>query len=175
MVLLTLPHQACKCISIGLLEPYDGCENGPRTIAPIWFPDIPRDFKFSIQAQSQGTDDEKSKYYLNMDFGGPRGERLSLLNRITPFVDDRGLLRGVAFFYDDGTELVFGSRWATQSLCSTTICPEPSIEIRGSAGERIIRVWCEADANREPTRPRFQVQLPTLPASSRAEINSIFC
>lgn len=110
-----------------------------------------------------------------MDFGGPRGERLSLLSRITPFLDDQGLLRGVAFFYDDGTELVFGSRWAFQSLFSTTICPEPSIEIRGSAGERIIRVWCEANANRESTKPRFQVQLPKLPASGRAETNGTFC
>lgn len=161
-VLLTSSLQACKCISIGLLEPDDGFENEPKIVPPLWFPDIPRDFQFSSQALGQDTCEEEPKYYLNMDFGGPQGERLSLLSRITPFLNGQGLLMGMAFFYDDGTELVFGFRWAFHSLLSATICPEPSIEIRGSAGERIIRVYCEADAKHQPPRPRFQVRHPRL-------------
>lgn len=104
-----------------------------------------------------------------MDFGGPQGERLSLLNRITPFLDDHGLLRGMAFFYDDGTELVFGSH---QTL-RLAVCIAPSIGIRGSAGERIIRVYCETDANALlnkryylqalDERHHFKVQHPKLP------------
>lgn len=134
-------------------------------MSPLWFPDIPRDFQNWSQALDQNTVEEESKYYIDMDFGGPQGERLSMLNRITPFLDDQGLLRGMAFFYDDGTELVFGSRWVFERLGSTTICTEPSIVIRGSTGERIIRVSCEADANTVPPRPRFQVQRPKLSKS----------
>lgn len=93
-----------------------------------------------------------------MNFGGPQGERLSLLNRVTPFLCNRGLLKGMGFFYDDGTELIFGSRRIFNTVESTTICLEPSFEIRGSAGERIIRIGY-ADANARP-RPYFQVKAP---------------
>jgi hypothetical protein len=60
--------------------------------------------------------------------GGTRGERLFLLNRITPFLDEEGLLRGTAFFYDDGRKLVFGSRRVFETVMTSTTCTEPSLE-----------------------------------------------
>lgn len=94
-----------------------------------------------------------------MDFGGPQGERLALLNRVTPFLDERGRLRGMAFFYDDGTERVFGSRRIFEDSIASTICPEPSFEIRGSAGERIVRIGFIEPAA-EYRSPNFQVRHP---------------
>lgn len=92
-----------------------------------------------------------------MDFGGPLGERLPLLNRITPFLDNHGSLRGMAFFYDDGTERVYGSRRIFENPASSTICSEPSFEIRGSAGERIMRIGYDIGTRR---LSRFQVRHP---------------
>jgi len=95
-----------------------------------------------------------------MDFGGSQGERLPLLNRITPFLDSGGLLRGMAFYYDDGTELIFGSRRVFYDVELSIPCLEPSFEIRGSAGERIIRINCKASGATWSSGPHFQVSNP---------------
>ena len=129
----------------------------PRAASPLWVPDVPEDFEFSSSSEDEHFPEEESQYCLDVDFGGPLGERLPLLNRVTPFLDNHGELRGMAFFYDDGTERVYGSRRTFGDRASTTLCSEPSFEIRGSAGERIIRIGYDIGKAR---LSRFQVRHP---------------
>ncbi len=142
---------------MGLLDHDDEPEKQPRAASPLWSTDVPEDFDFSNSSADESIGEEESSYCLDMDFGGSSGERLPLLNRITPFLDNHGGLRGMAFFYDDGTERVYGTRRVFENTASTKLCSEPSFEIRGSAGERIIRIgYDKAKAHLS----RFQVRLP---------------
>ncbi|KAH8895343.1 hypothetical protein GQ53DRAFT_50078 [Thozetella sp. PMI_491] len=161
---LTLEFDACKCISVGILGPCDGLADESTAASPLWSPDIPENFQFTSQASVQDPGEEESKYCLNIDFGGPHGERLALLNRVTPFLDGADYLRGMAFYYDDGTELVFGSRLAFGKGDVCKACLEPSLPIRGSAGERIIRIYCRGmtPSNDPRSTPHFQVWHPSL-------------
>jgi hypothetical protein len=127
-------------------------------MSPFWSPRVPSALAFTRQLFRPESRRDVSSNCLYMDFGGPDGSRLSLLNRITPYLDDGGSLRGMAFFYDDGTELVFGSRRAYVHTTRNTRSIEPSIIIYGSAGERIIRVGLvDNDDNETRYGKRFQV------------------
>lgn len=76
-----------------------------------------------------------------MDFGGPRGERLGLLNRVVALVGGtHGLFKGLDFFYDDGTVKSYGLRRVVEEACTTRPCVQPSFVVCGKQGERITEI-----------------------------------
>lgn len=78
---------------------------------------------------------------LNMDFGGPRGEKLRLLNRVVALLDGRyGLFTGLEFFYDDGTRELHGSRYLDADAGRRTPSVEQSLVVCGKQGERIAEI-----------------------------------
>lgn len=75
---------------------------------------------------------------LNIEFGGPHGEKLALLNRIIGVFDAAtGLLRGLGFTYDDGTELVYDSHVGRKGSNVWKPHHEISFAIDGKRGERL--------------------------------------
>ncbi|KAH7324434.1 hypothetical protein B0I35DRAFT_424165 [Stachybotrys elegans] len=144
---LDLLFDACKCVSIGTLMSHEeNNRDSGSTLARIWSPDVPQDSELPshmLEETYLESSREKgvSKQCFDVNFGGARGERLSLLNRVTPYLNARGLLQGMSFFYDDGTELSFGSRGVFENKPSSTAATEPSLVIRGAAGERIVRIY----------------------------------
>ncbi|KAI9147449.1 hypothetical protein HJFPF1_12470 [Paramyrothecium foliicola] len=145
---------AFYCISVGIFELCKEQREDSHTIlAPIWSPSVPEVSQFGSVALGQDTSAGMSKCCLDMNFGGPQGERLPLLNRITPFVDSGGLLRGMAFFYDDGTKLSFEDTL-------TVGCPDRVItrlfaqmKCTGSSIEKLDAQYIDG----ELTKPRVEI------------------
>lgn len=76
-----------------------------------------------------------------MDFAGPHGARLNLLNRVVGLMDTKlGQLLGLAFVYDDGKELLFGTNTEFHCIDHSRRCAELSFPIQGSRGERIVEI-----------------------------------
>ena len=71
---------------------------------------------------------------LNVDFGGPSGEKLALLNRIVGIFDNYyHMMRGMRFCYDDGTEQVYGPCRPRHESKHW----EMSLVVDGKGGERV--------------------------------------
>lgn len=86
-------------------------------------------------------DDQGPNVYLNMGFGGPHGARLSLLNRVVGLIDTKlGQLLGLAFVYDDGKELLFGTNTELHCIDHSRRCAELSFPIQGCRGEMIVEI-----------------------------------
>lgn len=123
---LTYPFQVCKCVSVRLLSvsPPDCRVSTKNRHEPsaLWMMSVPDpvpdvSLKYAIvprpntRASCVRTEAQLgSQIRLNIEFGGPHGEKLALLNRIIGIFDAAtGLLRGLGFTYDDGTKLFYGS------------------------------------------------------------------
>jgi hypothetical protein len=85
------------------------------------------------------TVDDEPAFILNMDFGGPSGSLLPLLTRVAIFYDDiHKTVKGLGFYYTDGTEREFGFREVVNNHRQRETALEMSVPIDGPAGERII-------------------------------------
>lgn len=75
---------------------------------------------------------------LHVDFGGPNGERLRLLNRVVGVFDARyDILVGLRFAYDDGTERFYGSCQRLGNETRQRPYHEMSFIVDGKQGERV--------------------------------------
>jgi hypothetical protein len=155
---LSMMFDACKCLSVQLLETpatprglwidpepeIDPDANAfGQSTASLWHPMIPDDERRILSPVLRATRDKpNSSLCLNMDFGGYRGRKLGFLNRITAFLEaDTGRFKGLKFFYDDLTEVSFGSRHETSTGSGLGApCLELSCPIDGKGGERITKV-----------------------------------
>ena len=78
---------------------------------------------------------------LNVDFGGPNGERLALLNRIVGLFDVvHGHMRGLKFYYDNATAQLYGSDQCLEEAAVCLPCHEVSFLVSGKLGERVDRI-----------------------------------
>ncbi|KAI9148891.1 hypothetical protein HJFPF1_10934 [Paramyrothecium foliicola] len=73
-----------------------------------------------------------------VSFGGENGERLASLIRLAVFMDGAAGFYGISFYYNDGSEVLYGSKTTTHQLGQTVPCVEQSFLIHGPDGERII-------------------------------------
>lgn len=138
----------CKCVSVQLIT-----EARSRTApaAPsadgsepsiMWMSRIPKSLtdvsRLSYTNHGATMEEPRCPLRLHVDFGGPKGERLRLLNRVVGIFDVRyDLLIGLRFAYDDGTERFYG---ACQRLGNETCqrpCHEMSLIVDGKQGERV--------------------------------------
>lgn len=108
----------------------------PQSQTILWKPEVPRDGSTALHdADRKVPADDRGRVHLNMNFGGPTGDKLSQLNRIAVSAHD-GVL-GLGFFYDDGSHFWYGSRHFTDSFSCRIPCCEMSFRINGRLGERI--------------------------------------
>ncbi|KAF5674114.1 hypothetical protein FCIRC_7883 [Fusarium circinatum] len=135
---LLLGLDACKVVTIQLVEkPGDATAmDKPKTSGQhVWHPAPPQP---DVVTMFPPTVDETA-FMLNMDFGGPSGSLLPLLTRVAVFHDDLNYnVRGLGFYYTDGTEREFGFREVTTTYRHRGTAIELSLPIDGPAGERII-------------------------------------
>jgi hypothetical protein len=136
--------QACKVVSTQLVEKQNrlvGSNTQTNLIQQVWHPAAPQPDVVIIPPITAIPTAPQPAFILNIDFGGPSGSLLPLLNRIAIFHDDRNAsIKGLGFYYTDGTEREFGVRqvlWNTRERWS---CIEQSLFINGPAGERITGV-----------------------------------
>jgi hypothetical protein len=155
--------QAYKCVFIGLM--CGSHEVPPRereSRLPLWTPDLPANPLAAQQALAwNGLRDANPPYYLDICFGGDGGEKLALLNRVVLYQTNSSALQGIAFSYDDDTEMVFGTGHATAQPGFEVVCTEPSFYIRGAAGERITRVDFTVDVFRIITGLEVSRRVPS--------------
>ncbi|RSL87389.1 hypothetical protein CEP52_015543 [Fusarium oligoseptatum] len=152
---------ACKFVSLQLLELLHnidllnlrpGLVDPTRTRPWFWHPAEPnhRDRAISLHMPSEESQRSISTFALDMNFGGTDGSRLSYLNRIVAFHDDRdGLFRGFAFFYTDGSEKAFGMKEIINTARERWTCIEQSIALDGPGGERIVNLGLVGGNNTE--------------------------
>ncbi|KAF5253556.1 hypothetical protein FANTH_1627 [Fusarium anthophilum] len=135
---LLLSLDACKVVSIQLVEKLGDAMAVDRPSSPgqhVWHPAPPQHDVVTIFPP---TVDEPA-FMLNMDFGGPSGSLLPLLTRVAIFHDDLNYtVRGLGFYYTDGTEREFGFREVLTAYRHRDTAIELSLPINGPAGERII-------------------------------------
>jgi hypothetical protein len=158
----------CKCSAINVVEPAPPPKESGKPHSPIytpsilWRPDEPDDV-WVIPRLLVRDDDSLNmgiviSYVerLRIEFGGYEGQKLSMLNRVSFYMDPKSnLFTGFGFFYDDGSEESCGSYELDQSIHPRRA---PSIEmsfyILGRLGERItcIEVYgYKSDGRREET------------------------
>ncbi|KAF5634195.1 hypothetical protein F52700_5915 [Fusarium sp. NRRL 52700] len=135
---LLLGLDACKIVSIQLVEKR-GENHSPRSDGlHVWHPAPPNPDVVTILPPTVDTEAQQPAFLLNMDFGGPNGSLLPLLNRITIFHDYKySMVRGLGFHYTDGTKREFGFRAIMYATRERWWSVEQSISIDGPAGERI--------------------------------------
>ncbi|KAF4502562.1 hypothetical protein FAGAP_1204 [Fusarium agapanthi] len=135
---LLLGLDACKVVSIQLVEKLGDATamDRPRSSGQhVWHPAPPQP---DVVTMFTPTVDEPA-FILNMDFGGPSGSLLPLLTRVAIFHDDLNqTVKGLGFYYTDGTEREFGFREVLTHCRHRDTTLELSLPIDGPAGERII-------------------------------------
>lgn len=107
----------------------------------VWHPAPPQPDVVTILPHTIDATVSQPTFIINMDFGGPSGSLLPLLTRVAIFHDDiNHNVRGLGFYYNDGTEREFGFReFLTDYRCRDTAL-EASVAIGGPAGERIVGI-----------------------------------
>ena len=110
-------------------------DRGPHLIAqakapaaPIWVSDPPS----AIAEIAAGN--VLSPHYMNLDFAGPDGDMLHLLNEIVCMVDSDSQMGGFKLFYDNGE--VTGPGNPGRGKFRT----KQSFKIDGRGGERIVKL-----------------------------------
>lgn len=141
----------CKCSAIKVVEPAPPPKESGKPHSPIhtpsilWRPDEPDDvwvIPRLLVTRGDSLDMGFPSPYverLRIEFGGYQGERLSMLNRVSFYMDPKSnLFTGFGFFYDDGSEESCGSYELDQSIHPRrTPSIEMSFYILGRLGERI--------------------------------------
>ncbi|CCT69595.1 uncharacterized protein FFUJ_05493 [Fusarium fujikuroi IMI 58289] len=136
---LLLGLDACKVVSIQLVEKLGDATAIDSSGQHVWHPAPPQPDVVTILPRTIDVAASQPTFIMNMDFGGPSGSLLPLLTRIAIFHDHiNHNVRGLGFYYNDGTEREFGFReFLTDYRCRDTAL-EMSVSIDGPAGERII-------------------------------------
>lgn len=99
-------------------------------VEQIWGPTIPD--------VDRGVD---RTFVLNMNFGGPSGEKLSHINRVAALYDiESQAFRGFAFYYNDNKQELFGFQNKSPERSALSECIEQSFVLDGPGGERITSV-----------------------------------
>ncbi|KAG5803393.1 hypothetical protein H9Q74_013288 [Fusarium xylarioides] len=140
---LLLGLDACKVVSIQLVENLGDSTSVDRPTSGkhAWHPAPPQLDVVTVLPHTVDTAAPQPAFLLNMDFGGPSGSLLPLLNRITLFHDDiHSKIRGLGFYYTDGTKREFGFREIVHHCRERRWSVEQSLFINGPAGERITGV-----------------------------------
>ncbi|KAF5964074.1 hypothetical protein FCOIX_13579 [Fusarium coicis] len=131
---------ACKVVSVQLVEKLGGATavDRPRSSGQqhVWHPAPPQPDVVTVFNPAV---DGEPAFILNMDFGGPSGSLLPLLTRVALLYDDLNhAVKGLGFYYNDGTEREFGFREIVTNRRQRDTAIELSVPINGPAGERII-------------------------------------
>lgn len=151
---LTYPFQVCKCVSVRLLfvsppdcRVYTKNRHEPSALwmmsVPDPVPDVSLEYaivpRLNTKMSCVRTEAQLgSQIRLNIEFGGPHGEKLALLNLIIGVFDTTtGLLSGLGFAYDDGTEQVYGSHVGRKGSNVWKPHHEIPFAIDGKRGERL--------------------------------------
>ncbi|RBA17650.1 hypothetical protein FPRO05_11365 [Fusarium proliferatum] len=136
---LLLGLDACKVVSIQLVEKIGDATAINSSGQHVWHPAPPQPDMVTILPRTIDAAASQPTFIMNMDFGGPSGSLLPLLTRIAIFHDHiNHNVRGLGFYYNDGTEREFGFReFLTDYRCRDTAV-EMSVPIDGPAGERIV-------------------------------------
>ncbi|KAK2128842.1 hypothetical protein NOF04DRAFT_1346157 [Fusarium oxysporum II5] len=142
---LLLGLDACKVVSVQLVEKLGDVPtiHTPTTSEQLlWHPAAPQPDVATVKPPTVDTASPQPAFILNMDFGGPSGSLLPLLNRVAIFVDSSVTfsIRGLGFYYTDGTEREFGIREIWDDSRERFLAIEQSLSINGPAGERITGV-----------------------------------
>ncbi|KAF5538414.1 hypothetical protein FNAPI_11122 [Fusarium napiforme] len=137
---LLLGLDACKIVSIQLVEKLGDPTAADRSRSSgqqhVWHPGPPQP---DVVTVFNPIVDEEPAFILNMDFGGPSGSLLPLLTRVAMIYDDLHLtVKGLGFYYTDGTEREFGFREIVSDARQRVAAIELSVPIDGAAGERIV-------------------------------------
>ena len=74
-----------------------------------------------------------------MPFLGENASNLLNLRRVVALIDPKTGFYGLAFAYEDGSEVLYGRRRVVPSAFSTRHCVEQSFPISGGEGELITR------------------------------------
>ncbi|KAF5622077.1 uncharacterized protein FTJAE_11044 [Fusarium tjaetaba] len=140
---LLLGLDACKVVSIQLVEKLRDATavDKRRSLGQqhVWHPAPPQP---DVVTKFTPTVNEEPAFILNMDFGGPSGSLLPLLTRAALFVDDiNHTVKGLGFYYTDGTEREFGFREIVSDSRQRLTAIELSVPIDGAAGERIVGLY----------------------------------
>ncbi|RBQ78652.1 hypothetical protein FVER14953_13187 [Fusarium verticillioides] len=135
---LLLGLDACKIVSVQLVEKLGDTTamDKPKSsgLQHVWHPAPPQPNVVTVFTPPV----DEHAFILNMDFGGPSGSLLPLLIRVALFVDDRhNAVKGLGFYYADGTEREFGFREVVTNCRQRDKTLELSVPIDGPAGERI--------------------------------------
>ncbi|KAH7169296.1 hypothetical protein DER46DRAFT_635251 [Fusarium sp. MPI-SDFR-AT-0072] len=142
---LLLGLDACKVVSIQLVEKlgdFATIETSTPSRQLVWHPAAPQPDVATVLPPTIDAASPQPSFILNMDFGGPSGSLLPLLNRIVVFLDSsvNFSIRGLGFYYTDGTEREFGFREILHDSRERSLAIEQSLSINGPAGERITGV-----------------------------------
>ncbi|KAJ4270972.1 hypothetical protein NW764_013853 [Fusarium oxysporum] len=142
---LLLGLDACKVVSVQLVEKLGDVPTVHTPITSeqlVWNPAAPQPDVATVQPPTVDAASSQPAFILNMDFGGPSGSLLPLLSRIAVFVDSSVTfsIRGLGFYYTDGTEREFGIREIWDDSRERFLAIEQSLSINGPAGERITGV-----------------------------------
>lgn len=86
--------------------------------------------------------------HIDAPFGGPDGSRLSLLNKVTVYMNMAFAFHGIAFSYDDGTELLCGSKSNIHHSKQMKEGIAQSVTIHGRLGERIVKMSFASELRR---------------------------
>ncbi|KAI7763635.1 hypothetical protein LZL87_010690 [Fusarium oxysporum] len=142
---LLLGLDACKVVSIQLVEKlgdFATIETSTPSRQLVWHPAAPQPDVATVLPPTIDAASPQPSFILNMDFGGPSGSLLPLLNRIVVFLDSSVTfsIRGLGFYYTDGKEREFGFREILHDSRERSLAIEQSLSINGPAGERITGV-----------------------------------
>ncbi|RDW93995.1 uncharacterized protein DSM5745_01317 [Aspergillus mulundensis] len=136
-ILLVASFDAFKMIALGVTE--GSSEVGfdkPFVSQPVWTPTYPRK-TVALAPEPWNPRPDTSSPILNIDFGGPTGERLTRLTRIVShMVDKSSPFVGLSFYLDDQSFFHFGQRGSM----------EVSSFIDGPGGELISSIIVERSA-----------------------------
>ncbi|KAL4910813.1 hypothetical protein BDW74DRAFT_172276 [Aspergillus multicolor] len=128
---LTVSFDAFKMIALGMAE--DSSEVGfstPFVSQPTWTPTYPRR-TVTLAPEPQNPRPDTSSPILNIDFGGPGGERLTRLTRIVAHMLDKfAPFVGLSFYFNDQGFIHFGRKGSM----------EVSSLIKGPGGQLISNV-----------------------------------
>jgi hypothetical protein len=124
--------------------------------AEIWTPEIPnKSPKWSIRnpppaapfqqdttsQDRQKTSQQRFNFCLNMNFGGPEGQFLRSLTRVSVFMGSCPVVfMGMTFMYKDGSQRAFGQRRYLVNGADYVSTTEKSFAIDGPGGENFIKV-----------------------------------